>query len=40
LAPMSIPRVGSSRIRISGSVNSHFDSTTFCWLPPDRLPEA
>ena len=35
-APMSIPRVGSSRIRTRGSVASHLARTTFCWLPPDR----
>ena len=29
-APTSIPRVGSSRIRIFGSVASHFASSTFC----------
>ena len=34
---MSMPRVGSSRIRISGSVISHRASSTFCWLPPERL---
>ena len=35
-APTSMPRVGSSKIRICGWVLSHFASTTFCWLPPDR----
>ena len=35
LAPMSMPRVGSSRIRTRGSVASHLPSTTFCWLPPE-----
>ena len=34
---MSMPRVGSSRIRISGSVISQRASSTFCWLPPERL---
>ena len=29
--------VGSSRMRTRGSVASHFASTTFCWLPPERL---
>ena len=33
-----MPRVGSSRIRTLGSVISHFDSTTFCWLPPESWP--
>ena len=33
---MSMPRVGSSRIRMSGSVNSQRERTTFCWLPPER----
>src|SRR6478609_4011780 len=32
-----MPRVGSSRISRSGSVNSHLASTTFCWLPPESL---
>ena len=35
-AATSIPRVGSSRIRIRGRVASHFAITTFCWLPPDK----
>src|SRR6056297_3513482 len=30
-------RVGSSRIKTSGPANSHFERTTFCWLPPDRF---
>ncbi len=34
-APTSMPRVGSSRMKISGPVRSHFARTTFCWLPPD-----
>ena len=25
-------------IRISGSAFSHLPMTTFCWLPPERLP--
>ncbi len=32
-----MPRVGSSRIRSSGLEKSHLDSTTFCWLPPERF---
>src|SRR2546425_115649 len=35
LAPTSMPRVGSSMIRMRGSVPSHFATTTFCWFPPD-----
>ena len=38
LAPMSMPRVGSSRIRTVGFDASHLASTTFCWLPPDSAP--
>src|SRR5580692_1002121 len=38
LAPTSMPRVGSSRIKTFGPVISHFDSTTFCWLPPESVP--
>ena len=38
LAPMSIPRVGSSRIRILGFEASHLARTTFCWLPPGQGP--
>ena len=34
---MSIPRVGSSSIKISGSPQSHFPITTFCWFPPERF---
>src|SRR5699024_9692447 len=37
LAPMSMPRVGSSRISTSGWVASQRPSSTFCWLPPERL---
>ena len=36
LAPTSMPRVGSSIIRMSGSVISQRETSTFCWLPPDR----
>ena len=35
-----MPRVGSSKISTSGRLNIHFASTTFCWLPPERLPAA
>ena len=38
LAPMSMPRVGSSRISSRGFEASHLASTTFCWLPPDSAP--
>ena len=38
LAPTSMPRVGSSMIRMRGSVSSHLPSTTFCWLPPESWP--
>ena len=37
LAPTSMPRVGSSRIRMRGSRASQRASTTFCWLPPESL---
>ena len=37
LEPTSTPRVGSSTIRMRGSRASHLASSTFCWLPPDRL---
>ena len=37
LAPTSMPRVGSSRISSRGSVISQRASSTFCWLPPERL---
>lgn len=33
-APMSMPRVGSSRISSLGWVISQRASSTFCWLPP------
>ena len=33
----SIPLVGSSKIKISQFLISHFAITTFCWLPPDRF---
>ena len=35
-APTSIPRVGSSKIKISGLVSSQRETSTFCWLPPDK----
>ena len=35
LAPMSMPRVGSSRSRTFGSTHSIRAINTFCWLPPD-----
>ena len=38
LAPTSMPRVGSSMMRMRGSVASHFDRPTFCWLPPESFP--
>ncbi len=38
LAPTSIPRVGSSSSRSFGLVASQRASSTFCWLPPERLP--
>ena len=37
-APMSTPRVGSSRMSTPGRRPSQRQSRTFCWLPPDRLP--
>ena len=37
-APTSMPRVGSSMMRMRGSVASHFDRPTFCWLPPESFP--
>src|SRR3954454_2205584 len=37
LVPTSMPRVGSSTMSTRGSVDSHLASTTFCWLPPDRV---
>ena len=37
LAPTSMPRVGSSRMMSSGAVASQRASSTFCWLPPERL---
>ena len=36
-APMSIPRVGSSRMRTCGCVASQRARMTFCWLPPLRF---
>lgn len=35
--PTSMPRVGSSMMSRSGLRESHFASTTFCWLPPERV---
>ena len=35
LAPMSMPREGSSMSRIFGSVSRPLPMTTFCWLPPE-----
>ena len=35
MAPTSTPRVGSSKITMSGSCTSDLAITTFCWLPPD-----
>src|SRR5262249_24433344 len=37
LATTSMPRVGSSSTRIFGPTISERPSTTFCWLPPERL---
>ena len=33
-----MPRVGSSRMTTLGLVDSARAMTTFCWLPPERLP--
>ena len=33
-----MPRVGSSRMTTFGFVDSARAMTTFCWLPPERLP--
>ena len=38
LAPMSMPRVGSSRMSTVGPDASHLARTTFCWFPPDSAP--
>ena len=35
LAPMSMPRLGSSISSTFGAVSSALPITTFCWLPPD-----
>ncbi len=35
---MSMPRVGSSRMRIVGSVSSQRARIAFCWLPPESSP--
>ena len=37
-APMSTPRVGSSRISTFGARASQRPITTFCWLPPLSRP--
>ena len=37
-AAASMPRVGSSRMTTFGFVDSARAMTTFCWLPPERLP--
>ena len=38
LAPMSIPRVGSSSTITRGASARSRASSTFCWLPPDSTP--
>ena len=38
LAPTSTAWVGSCSTSRSGSPASHLPSSTFCWLPPDRVP--
>ena len=40
LAPMSMPRVGSSTMRIFGLRATHLAMTIFCWLPPLRFTTA
>ena len=37
LAPTSMPRVGSSRMRSLGWALSHLLNITFCWLPPESF---
>ena len=37
-APTSMPRVGSSSTSARGERASSRASSTFCWLPPDRVP--
>ena len=37
LAPISIPRVGSSRRKISVSRSIHLAITIFCWFPPESF---
>ena len=32
-----MPRVGSSKMMTRASAASHLLSTTFCWVPPERL---
>ena len=38
LAPTSMPRVGSSKMKMRALEHSHLAMTTFCWFPPDRWP--
>ena len=38
-APTSTPCVGSSRISTVGLAASQRARATFCWLPPERLPD-
>ena len=38
LAPMSMPRLGSSSRTTDGLVASILPMTTFCWLPPESEP--
>src|SRR5262245_33695326 len=33
---MSMPWVGSSKMKTSAPVSIHLASTIFCWLPPER----
>ncbi len=35
-----IPLVGSSKMTTLESLASHLPTTTFCWFPPERLPES
>ena len=30
-----MPRVGSSKMKMSASLSTHLPMTTFCWLPPE-----
>jgi len=36
-APTSMPRVGSSIIKTSGTVSNQREISAFCWLPPERF---